>query len=176
VTVAKSREEAARIVSDFFEVKGEFSTHPPEGMAASVYPKALARFLKGLDEETQSEVGGVLLEYAMGGSDAFGQAAAYVSLDLAMRGLTTAFVPHLGKITEWFESRLELGWWETDASYESAPPEAHNAISLINVLRCCDETGGKQLTDMLLQRTSSEKLRALLMKSTLLHQARKSVL
>ena len=169
------RSKAIQIITDFFQVTGPFSEPGPEGAAASSYPRTLARFAFGAEEELQSEIAGVLLDYAMDGSHPFSQGSAYLCSELALRGLAKAFTPHVSKIMEFFESRGTMGWWMTDASFEEAAPEANNAIPLINVLWCCDEHAARGLTDMLLHQTASQKLRASLMRSKLLPQALRSM-
>lgn len=94
----KSREQAVQIVSDFFEVKGEFAGHRPEGMSGSAYPKVFARFVADLDAESQTQIGGVLLEYALDGSHPFSQASAYVFAEMSLRGLREVVVPHVSDL------------------------------------------------------------------------------
>src|ERR1700719_2088352 len=163
-----SREEAGQIVTDFFEARGGFSVSPPEGMSASSYPRTLARFLENLDQEAQAEIVGVLLDFAITGGHTFSHAAAYVSSDLAIRGMTAAFMPHVPRIREWFENRRERRWWTSGEAGEEAIDEARSAIQLMNVLWCCDASAAGELTDMILQQTSNERLRSSLARSKLL--------
>jgi hypothetical protein len=74
-----SQDDAVRIVDDFFKVKGHFAERPPAGIAGSAYPKELARIIEGLDSESQTLIGGVLLGYDMNGTHALSRAAAYVA-------------------------------------------------------------------------------------------------
>jgi hypothetical protein len=161
------RDEAVRIVTDFFEVTGPFAENGPEGMSASSYPGVLARFVEERDTELQREIAGVLLTYAMDGTHAFSQASAYVCGDLALRGLAAAFNPHVAEIRKWFEMGNEMGWWTTDSSYETAPLGSKNANLLMNVLWCCDEGTAKEITGVLLRSTSSSQFRASLMRCKL---------
>ncbi len=170
-----SREESLQVVSDFFEVKGSFADRRPEGMSASAYPRALADRLASLDDTSQSEVAGILIEYATSGSNALNRAAGYVSADLALRGAAKAFTAHVQKIEEWLETGLALGWWDSDVILKTAPAEAANAIQLINVLWCCDEIAAQAITDKFRARTSSQTLLASLAKSMLLPEVRRSM-
>jgi hypothetical protein len=168
--------EAAEIITDYFGVKGRFSGYSPEGMSASVYPQALADFLRGVDQGLQQVTVALLLDYAMDGDHPFSKASAHDCFELVLRGLSPAFAPHVQKIMKWLEDGLRAGWWTTDAMYESAPMQARNVISLINVLWCCDENSAAAITKTLISQTTSKELKDSLSRSKLLPQVRKAVL
>jgi hypothetical protein len=169
-------DEAAAIIADYFGVKGRFMGYRPEGMSGSTYPQALADFLQNADKELQMATIGLLLDYAMNSKHPLSQVSAYDCTDLALRGLCPAFVPHVPKVLKWLEDGLRAGWWMTDATYKSAPSEATNLISMINVLWCCDETSAGAITEKLIAQTTSEQLKESLSRSRLLPQTRKAIL
>ena len=170
-----SREEAVRIVRDFFDGTGEFASEHREGMAGSLYPKVLSQFVAGLDDASQTEIGAVLMDYALDGSQALSHASAYVLADVALRGPMAVIMPHVSRIKLWLEDGLRTGWWISDTSYDIAPVAAKNLMLLMNVVWCSDEEAAHQMTEAILQTTSSSKLRASLLKSKLLPQIRKSI-